>query len=155
MTMDAPSEAHALISTLGQALGEASLQMDDEGLAFLPLSNEFFLHLQADPQRQCFIAFAVVGRLPLQPPVRMLKRLLQANRFWRETAGATLSLDSEQPPRLVLADRYDWPGLDADDFTDRVNQFIDILHEARAWLEEPVESDASGWQPAPLGHSLA
>lgn len=153
--MHAPSEAHALISTLGQALGEASLQMDEEGLAFLPLSNEFYLHLQADPERQCFIAFAVVGSLPPQPPVRMLKKLLQANRFWRETAGATLSLDGEQPPRLVLADRYDWPGLDPEDFTDRVNQFIDFLHEARAWLEDPQESGPADWQAAPLGHSLA
>jgi hypothetical protein len=153
--MHPTSEAHALISALGLALGEASLRMDEEGLAFLPLSNEFFLHLQADDQRQCFIAFAVVGSLPLQPPVRLLKKLLQANRFWRETAGATLSLDSEQPPRLVLADRYDWTGLDAEEFTERVNQFVDILHEARAWLEEPDEIHPSGWHSTELGHSLA
>lgn len=153
--MQTPVEAHALISALGQALGEASLQMDDEGLAFLPLSNEFFLHLQADPDRRCFIGFAVVGSLPVQPPVSLLKQLLQANRFWRETAGATLSLDEEQPPRLVLADRYDWPGLAPDDFIDRVNQFIDVLHETRAWLDESATDPAARWQPAPLGHSLA
>lgn len=153
--MQTPVEAHALISALGQALGEASLQMDDEGLAFLPLSNEFFLHLQADPDRRCFIGFAVVGSLPVQPPVSLLKQLLQANRFWRETGGATLSLDEEQPPRLVLADRYDWPGLAPDDFIDRVNQFIDVLHETRAWLDESATDPAARWQPAPLGHSLA
>ena len=71
--MQAPVEAHALISALGQSLGEASLQLDEEGLAFLPLSNEFFLHLQADVTRQCFIGFAVVGTLPVQPPVSLLK----------------------------------------------------------------------------------
>lgn len=152
--MQIPTEAHVLISALGQAVGESGLQMDEEGLAFLPLSNEFFLHLQADPERQCFITFAVVGTLPHQPPVDMLRRLLQANRFWRETAGATLSLDEEQPPRLVLADRYDWPGLDSDDFVDRVNQFIDVLHETRAWLDEPAPAESSGWQPPALGQAL-
>ena len=153
--MQAPVESHALISALGQALGEASLQMDEEGLAFLPLSNEFFLHLQADPERQCFIGFAVVGSLPVQPPVSLLKQLLQANRFWRETGGATLSLDEEQPPRLVLADRYDWPGLDPEDFIEKINQFIDVLHEARSWMDAPAEDARADWQPSTLGHSLA
>ncbi len=153
--MQAPVEAHALVSALGQALGEASLQMDEEGLAFLPLSNEFFLHLQADPARRCFIGFAVVGSLPVQPPVSLLKQLLQANRFWRDTGGATLSLDEEQPPRLVLADRYDWADLDPEDFIEKVNQFIDTLHEARSWLDEPATGTGADWQPASLGHSLA
>lgn len=153
--MQAPVEASVLISALGQALGEASLQMDEEGLAFLPLSNEFFLHLQADPERQCFIGFAVVGSLPVHPPVSLLKQLLQANRFWRETGGATLSLDEEQPPRLVLADRYDWPGLDPEDFIEKINQFIDVLHEARSWMDAPAEDARADWQPSTLGHSLA
>lgn len=153
--MQAPVEAHALISALGQALGEASLQMDEEGLAFLPLSNDFFLHLQADTERRCFIGFAVVGTLPAQPPVSLLKQLLQANRFWRETGGATLSLDEEQPPRLVLADRYDWADLQQDDFVEKVNQFIDVLHEARSWLDAPAAGPGPDWQAAPLGLSLA
>lgn len=155
--MTLPAEAHSLISALGQAVGEASLQIDEEGLAFLPLSDEFFLHLQGDAERQCFIAFAVVGTLPHQPPVALLRRLLQANRFWRETGGATLSLDEEQPPRLVLADRYDWPGLDAEDFVDTVNQFIDTLHEVRAWLDDPHadDGDPAAWTLPSLGHSLA
>lgn len=153
--MHLPPESHALVSALGDSVGEASLQMDDEGLAFLPLGNEFFLHIQADPERRCFIAFAVVGSMPAQPPVRLLKRLLQANRFWRETAGATLSLDEEQPPRLVLADRHDWEGLDQDEFVERINQFIDFLHDARSWLEEPESVQDPAWQSAALGHTLA
>lgn len=153
--MQAPVEAHALISALGQSLGEASLQLDEEGLAFLPLSNEFFLHLQADVTRQCFIGFAVVGTLPLQPPVSLLKQLLQANRFWRETGGATLSLDDKQPPRLVLADRYDWPDLPQEEFIEKINQFIDVLHETRSWLDEPVAGTDPEWSAAALGHSLA
>ena len=44
-----------------------------------------------------------------------------------DTGGATLSLDEEQPPRLVLADRYDWADLDPEDFIEKVNQFIDTL----------------------------
>jgi hypothetical protein len=153
--MQIPTEAHALISTLGEAVGEAGLQMDEEGLAFLPLSNEFFLHLQADAERECFIAFAVVGSLPHQPSVALLSRLLQANRFWRETAGATLSLDEEQPPRLVLADRYDWPGTDPEDFVERVNRFIDALHDARSWLDESGTGGSSDGLPPAFGQALA
>lgn len=153
--MQIPTEAHQLISSLGQSLGESGLQMDDEGLAFLPLSNDFFLHLQADPERQCFIGFAVVGGLPHHPSPMLLRRLLQANRFWRETAGATLSLDEEQPPRLVLADRYDWPGMEADDFVGRINQFIDVLHEVRAWLELPDDEAAPALHSPVLGQTLA
>lgn len=119
---------HALAATLGLP----ALTLDAQGLRSIALDQQHIIHLQADARAQEVVLYAVVGQLPPHG-AGMAETLLRANRFWRGTGGATLSLDGNTPPRVILARRLSPVALTPAQFSDAFTAFVDQLHH---WADQ-------------------
>lgn len=138
--MNLPSDAHTLLSHLSAALGLRELTFNADGVCALAIADRLSVHILADPNRGEFLLFAVAASLPSDPSADQLRYLLEANRFWHETGGATLSLDDQEPPRVILAQRLAWSPPDAARFVQNFEHFVGYLDEWRDRLAE-------AWQP--------
>jgi len=137
-TPDAHLVAH--LNALAQALGLNALTLDAEGLRSLSIGNELTVHIQSDTATQELVLFAEVGMLPSASDTAMLTLLLRANRFWRGTGGATLSLDEQSPPGLVLARRISCAATTPAQFVAQFESFADHLADWSARLNAPPQA---------------
>lgn len=120
------------LHTLATTLGLPALTLDAQGLRSIALDHQHIIHLQADPRAREVVLYAVAGQLPPGSP-GTAETLLRANRFWRGTGGATLSLDGNAPPRVILARRLSWVALTPAQFSDAVVGFVEQLHH---WADQ-------------------
>ena len=90
----------AYLNALAATLGLPALTLDAQGLRSIALDQQHIIHLQADARAQEVVLYAVVGQLPPHG-TGVAETLLRANRFWRGTGGATLSLDGNASPRVT------------------------------------------------------
>ncbi|HSV48180.1 MAG TPA: type III secretion system chaperone [Ramlibacter sp.] len=130
------STTNDLLRTLGQALGIPELSFDAEGLRSLAVGDALVVNLQHDAGTSEIVLFAVAATLPPNPPAETLLRLLRANRFWRGTGGATLSLDEHAPPRAILARRVAAAAVTPAQFVTLFEGFVDHLNDWHALLGE-------------------
>lgn len=85
-----------LLIELADQLGTGPLQLDDDGATILVFDGiEVILAREADH----LLVFAKLGEAP-DDNIEFVEALLAANLFWRETGGATLSLEPHS--RLIL-----------------------------------------------------
>lgn len=149
--MNVPQAASELVDELAKRIGLTHLHLDDKGLCALQV-GPCTVHIQADPAIHEFILFGIAGRLPAQAPSALLVELLQANRFWRDTGGATLSVDSEQPPRVILAQRFSWQGCTVAEFEQAFESFADhLVHWAESIGEAKAYHDPCPYSPPAFG----
>ena len=90
------------LNALAATLGLPALTLDAQGLRSIALDHQHVIHVQADPRTQDVVLYAVAGQLP--PGAGMAETLLRANRFWRGTGGATLSLDDDEAQIYCLSE---------------------------------------------------
>lgn len=124
-------DAASLIAALGAKIGITPLVLDAEGSLALQVGADLLLHLQHDPRHNHLTLFMSLGTPTAATRQAIYADMLRANRFWRETLGATLSLDDQEPPGVVLALRLACAGLPAGDFLQAVE---DVLEVAGDWL---------------------
>lgn len=125
------------LHALGATLGLPALTLDAQGLRSIALDQQHIVHLQADALAQEVVLYAVVGQLSPHS-VGMAEILLRANRFWRGTGGATLSLDDNASPRVILARRLSLVALTPAQFSDAFTGFVDQLHHWADQLRTPA-----------------
>ncbi|MBL0419151.1 type III secretion system chaperone [Ramlibacter sp. AW1] len=138
------------IADLGTRLGIPRLQAGADGVIALQVQDRMTVHILSNEHDQAFLVFAVVASLPPQPDASQLLSLLEGNRFWHETGGATLSVDDQQPPRVLMSLRLPWAGLDAQGLFDEFELFVDWLsHWQQALMAGPAAPAAAGaaWKP--------
>ena len=133
------------LAALAATLGLSTLTLDAQGLRSIALDHQHIIHLQADPLAREVVLYAVAG--PLPEGAGMAETLLRANRFWRGTGGATLSLDGNAPPRVILARRLSPVALTPAQFSDAFTGFVDQLHH---WADE-LNAAAPAKRPE-MGH---
>ena len=146
--MNIPHAANDLVAALARQLGIEGLALDDDGLRAFEIGEKMTVHLQADPASHEFVLYAVAGSLPADPPAARLLELLNANRFWRDTGGATLSVDDERPPRVIMARRVSWVGTTPAEFNEAFATFVDYL--ADWWTRLDHASQGSAPPPMPM-----
>ena len=134
------------LAALAATLGLPALTMDAQGLRSIALDHQHIIHLQADPLAREVVLYAVVGQLPPHG-TGVAETLLRANRFWRGTGGATLSLDGNASPRVILARRLSPVALTPAQFSDAFTGFVDQLHH---WADE-LNAAAPAKRPE-MGH---
>ena len=128
------------LAALATTLGLPALTLDAQGLRSIALDHQHIIHLQADPLAREVVLYAVAG--PLPEGAGMAETLLRANRFWRGTGGATLSLDGSAPPRVVLARRLSTVALTPAQFSEAFAGFVDQLHHWSDRLQAPPPAPA-------------
>ena len=136
----------AYLNALAATLGLPALTLDAQGLRSIALDQQHIIHLQADARAQEVVLYGVAGRLPPHG-TGVAETLLRANRFWRGTGGATLSLDGNAPPRVILARRLGPVALTPAQFSDAFTGFVDQLHH---WADE-LNAAAPAKRPE-MGH---
>lgn len=132
----------AYLNALAATLGLPALTLDAQGLRSIALDHQHVIHVQADPRTQDVVLYAVAGQLP--PGAGMAETLLRANRFWRGTGGATLSLDDNA--RVILARRLSAVALTPAQFCDAFTGFVDQLHHwaGQIGAQAPARSPGMG-----------
>lgn len=136
----------ALFDALRQATGLFPVELDAQGACSLAF-DQLAIHLQHDAAAHVLTCFAVLGSVPAARREEVMAAMLRANRFWRGTGSATLSLDENEPPSVLLAQRFDErvPGAAAD-FVQAIERFVNHAHDWSAFLgAQPSEAS-----PAPL-----
>ena len=125
------SNAARLVAALGKAVGITPLALDADGALALQVGDDKHLNFQHDGKTDHFTLFMPLGQVRADDPGAVYADMLRANRFWRGTLGATLSLDDQTPPGAVLAMRLPCAGLSEEDFVAAVERMLDVV---RDWL---------------------
>lgn len=105
--MNPPERLRTLLRELAQQMGLGALPFDAEGGCALELDQRMIISLQYQAGDDALWLYADLGELPRRSPA-LLEKLLQANLFWHQTSGATLSLSGDEPPHAVLARAVHW-----------------------------------------------
>lgn len=90
-----------LLSRLGDVLGVANLEADEDDYCLLSVDGSLTLSIEFVAERDVLILGAGCGELPASPSAALLAELLRANHHWVGSGGGTLSLRGE-PPELML-----------------------------------------------------
>lgn len=133
MNSTVPELMHARVAALGVAIGLDPLVMDDDQLGF-ELGDGLSMQLSSEPEHEAFLLFGVAGALPLPADAGLLMDLLRGNFGWRDTRGATISLDGDSPPNVVVARRLFWAMLTDEGFLEAFNGMQSMLVDLQTWL---------------------
>ncbi|MGN6579004.1 MAG: type III secretion system chaperone [Bordetella sp.] len=140
------SNAAMLIAALGKAVGITPLTLDADGALALQVGDDKHLNFQHDGKTDHFTLFMPLGQVRAGDDLdAVYADMLRANRFWRGTLGATLSLDDQTPPGAVLAVRLSCAGLSEEDFIAAVERMLDA---AREWLSHLAGTGETRQAPA-------
>lgn len=131
---DTTTARSALFDALRQATGLFPVELDAQGACSLAF-DQIAVHLQHEPAAHVLTCFAVLGTVPAARREEVMTAMLRANRFWRGTGNATLSLDENEPPSVLLAQRFDErvPGAAAD-FVQAMERFVNQAHDWSTFL---------------------
>lgn len=141
--MNIPQQVQALLHALGQRMGLREFQLDAEGSGALALDQRIIINLQYREAEDELWLYTDLGLVPQRSPA-FYQKLLQANFFWQQTAGATLSLSTAQPPRAVLAHPLHCKLLDDASLAAAVQAFVLTVENWQKQLQQTEgETDAS------------
>ena len=126
---DIQRETIALIRTLGAGLGVA-LEPDANGACGLRVDDRLDITLACEERRAALLVTADVGRLPLDRPDAVLRRLLAAN-LPSDASEAAWSLVDDT---IVLWRRFPLAALDAAALASELAGFVGIAFAEQASL---------------------
>ena len=116
--MDVNEAREIANAALAGMAAEASegLRLDDDGVCRLVFERGGTMYFILDAAAADLIVWSPAGILPSEPPrqTEALRQLMQANLFWGDTNGATLSLASDGET-VILARRVSLYGLTGDE----------------------------------------
>jgi hypothetical protein len=123
-----------LLHQFGETVGIPDLSPDEDGTCRLKIGSLETM-FKLDHKNEKILLFSIIGNIPADPDIPFFEALLQGNLFWRETFGATLSLDLEGG-NVILAREERLQFIDAIQF----ERFIgDFCAAANSWSEKTRE----------------
>lgn len=125
---------HQWVAELGQHYDIEGLELNDQGILALSIGEGLSVHMQAIADSQTLVFYASVVQMREPLGADLLVSMLQANRFWHETGGATLSLDDRDPPRAILAQPLRFQDLDTPRLIEGFENFSGALQAMHEWL---------------------
>jgi len=146
--MSNPTSPQALLATLADRLGVGPITADDDHVSVFSF-GEIDVLVSADDQS--LTIFARLGEVP-RGDAEFLESLLEANLFWQDTGGATLSL--EPFSRMVLL-ALRWTPVQADSLEALESAIEAFAESAIVWtrtidrLRQDSASAPSTATPAP------
>jgi hypothetical protein len=131
-------ELPALLDEFGRTAGLGRVALNDEGVCRLVLDEDLTVDVEVAPEASraagSFFLHAVAGRLPAgDGDPGLLKELLAANLFGRDTGGATLALDPDLG-EVVLLRELGAEATDYGTFAAALERFVNALDRWRGRL---------------------
>ena len=119
------SEANfkTLISKFGEAVGIKELETDQDNYCCLGFGDKIIVHVQYEENTQSLILFSPLGIVNHGYEKIIFPKLLQSNALWKDTAGATISLDDDTN-EVILAIQFPTQSLEFTQFQEILETFI-------------------------------
>ncbi|MDR1434899.1 MAG: type III secretion system chaperone [Puniceicoccales bacterium] len=140
------------VHEIGEKLKIENLDLDEENNCYLAFDGKYFVKCSINGEKEQLNFLAYIGALPADE-TRYYLGLLESNYFWKDTAGANLSLDPEDGT-LLLTQYCNMNMLDSELFYKTLEKFVNAMEHwdtkrLEEWNESPEkEGDASGSAPA-------
>lgn len=151
--MNIPQRLQMLLRELGQRMGLSLLSFDPYGGCALELDQRMIISLQCHESGDELWLYTDLGPVPGRS-LALHEKLLQANLFWQQTSGATLSLSGDTPPHAVLARALHWMPMDEASLVAAVENFVNTAEDWQARLELAETQTAVDPVNAPMGHAM-
>ena len=140
-----------LLNGFGEKVGISDLNFDENGYCCL-FFDEIVCNMELDEEAELLFMYTSVGEVPAEGKEAFYEVLLEANYFYRQTAGATLGIDRDAG-LVVLAYQISFAGLDYHQFEKTIENFVNV---SESWINriggsfESPEGPESGDRP-PMG----
>ena len=138
-----------LIDETGSLIGIEGFAPDDDGVCILASDIGEIVIMRCNEPAECVLLNAPVTEVPAEADAALLAAL-EANRGFKGTNGATLSVDPETN-RFELSQYALLEELDPDSFVGLIERFATTL----VGLRGKLESAAAGEGEAGLGETLS
>ena len=126
----------------GESVDIPFIELDDTGMRCIQFTDELMVNIQYNESSDALLLYAHVGTLAEDAPPSLLRMLLEANVFWQETAGATLSVDSSDG-EVMLAYQEPAEATTPERFETLLKNFADAAHIWQQTILRESESAAS------------
>jgi hypothetical protein len=108
---EARAELDRLLGAFGAETGLPGLATEENGVCILVFDGYLNVNLMADPRGSDLIAWSTVGELPAEGAEDVLRALMRANLFWRDTDGGVVGL-MDEGDSVVFSLRRPLEGMD-------------------------------------------
>jgi|SRR5690554_2369654 len=132
------SDFQALLRRLGEAIGVASLEADDDNYCLLTVDDEREISIEFDAERDALILSIGCGTLRQPASVETLTELLAANYHWIGSGGGTLSLYGQGEVALQIS--VPVAQLEVEQLKDLLEA---LVHNAEFWCER-LQAEGNG-----------
>ena len=126
-----------LLREFGQSVGLPDLAFDENDYCCL-LLDDLVLNLELDEETEMLFVYAHVGKIPPEPTADFYAMLLEANYFYRQTAGGVLGIDKATGV-IALACRQPYAGLTLIQFEKVIEDFANA---ADHWTQQITATSA-------------
>ncbi|MDR0351185.1 MAG: type III secretion system chaperone [Puniceicoccales bacterium] len=135
--MDYKVEVDVLLHDLGKIMNLQGLSLDSHNRCILIFDEKIVVNLELNEITGELILYSYVAAVPFEGKERIFEFLLESNFFWKDSKGATLSID-KQTQTIVMSYKFCLPLKDPEKFEDSLGFFVDNVE---SWAKR-VESMA-------------
>lgn len=115
-----------LLTKIGDRMGLSGLAWDEGGECTLLFDDRIGVNLSMDAGSEALVMYGIVGQVAPSERASIYPLLLNANLFWKDTAGATLGTDVATGT-VVLAQSTPLAGLSVDATVKRLELFVSLV----------------------------
>ena len=145
------------IKTLGEKLKIEGLDLDEENNCYLAFDGKYFVKCSVDVEKEQINLLAYIGALPVDQ-TRFYRGILDSCMFWKDTAGANISLDPEDGT-LTLTQFCDMNMLNNDVFYKVMESFVNAMEHwdtkrREEWVNTPEEEATAAAAPSMMDPNM-
>ena len=124
--MNVMEHARELIRALGQRMGIADLDFDEEGAVVFEIDTSLRLAMGVEPDTDAITLYSPINGSDGKCHAGMLNDMLAGNYLWQATQGATLAID-KATDLVVLQQRVPLGRMSYEDFEKTLETFVTTL----------------------------
>jgi hypothetical protein len=134
------------VEALGEKLKIEGLNVDENNDCYLAFDGKYFVKCSVDVEKEQVNLLAYVGSLP-EDRACFYRGILESCHFWRDTAGANVSLDPADGT-LLLTQYCDMNMLNSDIFYNSLEKIVNAMEHwdtkrLAEWMAK-VDDEAGG-----------